>query len=140
MKINGCSIEIPRGWETMLEQMLTDIKEDIKFIQIKEKYNQLRCCYEGQISKESQNILYKYSEMSRYVCSICGQPAYIETYGYITSLCEDCKEKNITSLKYKTLPLDFHFYRIHNKKDIRHLSFENEWNKYLKRIGEKNDY
>lgn len=122
--IQKCMLEIPEGWYVMVQQMFEDLaqlNEDITFIQIKEKFNTLRCYYAGKISKEAKEILQKYEAMAEYVCCNCGKPAIYETTDYILSFCEDCYDER------------------NPKEDleITSHSFENEWNRYLVRIGEK---
>ena len=85
------------------ESQAEAIKRD-KLLEVKEKYNTLRS-YEVGSSPEIIDIVNKYEEMSRFVCTHCGRPATCETQGYIASFCDDCcknslEHKNIKSLDY----------------------------------------
>ena len=95
-------LEIPNGWFKLFYQMCDDIKpileekgliDEFYFVQVKEKFNQLRC-YAHQDIPEIENILTKYEFMARSVCAICGAPAEYETHNYIASFCKDCLEKS----------------------------------------------
>ena len=91
-------LDIPQGWNKLFFQMCSDLKPVLEregnlqtfyFIQVKEKYNTLRCYHSG-CSQEIQNILDKYEQMAYYVCTVCGKPAICETQGYFASLCDNC--------------------------------------------------
>lgn len=95
--VNG-EYDLPKGWHKLFMQMCMDIRQPLidsgcidkfRFVQIKEKYNSMRC-YNYNATQEVADIIDKYEHLSRYVCQCCGKPATKETYGWITSYCDDC--------------------------------------------------
>lgn len=140
--------EIPKGWEKVFLQMCEDIRqplidanylEDFRFSQIKEKYNTMRCYHFGAPEKV-QDIIDKYSVMTRYVCIRCGKPAIYKTQGYITSLCMDCwkdhaRHYNVERIAFKPYYKVTGFAFANGEEYERVISFEDEWNKYLKENG-----
>ena len=139
-------LEIPQGWYRLFLQMCEDIKQplisanclnDFRFLQVKEKYNMMRCYHNGA-PEEVESILRKYEMMARYVCTICGRPAEYETSGYIASFCNDCWKDFARHEKGEFIK--FHpYYEVSTYENgvscKEKISFENEWNRYLKRIG-----
>lgn len=140
-------LEIPDGWIPLFLLMCEDIKaalekegakalEDFYFFQIKEKYNSLRCYHTG--SKEIDEIIDKYSYISRYVCTQCGKPATFETNGYYASFCDDCWKDNFRHedgewLEFSdTFTVSSYSNGQHYKNEI---SVKDEWDRYLKSSG-----
>lgn len=140
------TVEIPRGWYKLFFQMCTDLKlilekegtlDDFYFLQVKEKYNRLMC-FPCEASIEVQDVIDKYSVMARYVCTWCGRPATCETQGYITSFCDDCCSR--LSRQHKIKKIEFKpYYKVTSYANGEHtekiVSFEDEWNRYLKENG-----
>lgn len=139
--------EIPDGWEKVFLQMCEDIRqplidanylEKFRFSQIKEKYNTMRLYHCG--APETVNeILNKYEIMASYICTLCGKPAAYESKGYIASFCENCWQK-INEYECGE-PIEFRtnytITRFKNGEEYtKTVSFEEEWNRYLKLIGE----
>jgi hypothetical protein len=137
-------LEIPNGWYKLFFQMCEDIKplleeegllDDFYFIQVKEKYNYLRCYSNGKASKKVEDIIAKYEQMAPYICTLCGKPATRETTGYIASFCDDCFKANFKHEKAEWLIFK-PFFAVttfgENGRSIQEISFEEEWNKYLK--------
>lgn len=136
-------LEIPNGWFKLFYQMCDDIKPIIEdqglmanfyFLQVKEKYNQLRC-YASIDVPEIDAILDKYEQMASQVCVQCGAPASKITSGYIASVCDDCWENNFKYDKtVKELEPTTSYTRIRfgiNVDTKEEISFEDEWNRYL---------
>jgi hypothetical protein len=140
-------LELPDGWIPLFFQMCNDIKaalekegakalEDFYFLQVKEKYNQFRCYHTG--SKEIDEIIDKYSYISRYVCTRCGKPATFETSGYFASFCDDCwkdiaRHKAGEWLEFSdTFTVSSYSNGKHYKTNI---SVKAEWDRYLKSLG-----
>lgn len=138
------SLEIPGGWYKLFFLMCDEIKplleeegllEDFYFIQVKEKYNYLRCYSNGKASNMVEEIIAKYEQMAPYICTFCGKPAAYETRGYIVSLCEDCLKDNFSNEKVDKI--DFKPYFIVRTKtegahfDEKKISFASEWDNYL---------
>lgn len=137
--------ELPNGWWKLFLQMCEDIRQPLidvnyldkfRFSQIKEKYNTMRC-YNFGAPEEVCNIIRKYEQIARYVCTKCGKPAVYETQGYYASFCEDCFKNYVRHQKVE--PIKFKpYFKISGYKNGEHyekiISFENEWNRYLKEL------
>ena len=143
-------LEIPNGWDKLFFQMCEDIKpllekegviDDFYFLQVKEKYNLLRCYSNGAASHKVEEIIAKYEQMAYYVCTQCGRPATCETKGYLASYCNDCWKdfKRHQEVEW----IKFHPYFIVNTFtegvhcDEKKISFKDEWNRYLKGLEER---
>lgn len=136
-------LEIPIGWQRLFFQMCEDIRQPLidadcldkfRFIQIKEKYNEMRC-YHFDAPEEVFNIIRKYEQMAYYVCTKCGKPATYETQGYFASYCDDCWKDFVRHQKVE--PIEFKpYFKISGRKNgedyEKIVSFEDEWNRYLK--------
>lgn len=136
-------LEIPTGWQRLFFQMCEDIRQPLidadcldkfRFIQIKEKYNEMRC-YHFDAPEEVCNIIRKYEQMAYYVCTKCGKPATYETQGYFASYCDDCWKDFVRHQKVE--PIEFKpYFKISGRKNgedyEKIVSFEDEWNRYLK--------
>ena len=139
--------ELPEGWRLLFLQMCEDIRQPLidanyldkfRFSQIKEKYNTMRLYHCGA-PEAVDEILRKYEVMASYICTRCGQPATIESQGYVASYCDKCWEK--VGKYYHGEPIEFKAsYTITGFKDgekyTKTISFENEWNRYLELIEE----
>ena len=133
-------LEIPFGWQELFFQMCDDIKdlvpEDFYFLQVKEKYNYMRC-YATKCSAEVEAIIAKYEQMAYYVCTYCGKPATFETSGYLASFCDDCWKDHVRHDKGEWIKFEPSFTVTHFN-DGEHtketISFKDEWERYLKRI------
>ena len=140
-------VEIPEGWKKLFFQMCEDIRqplieagylEKFRFSQIKEKYNTMRLYHCGA-PETVEEILHKYENMASYICTRCGQPAAIESQGYIASYCDKCWER--VGKYYRGEPIEFRTsYTVTGFKDgekyTKTVSFEDEWNRYLEVIEE----
>lgn len=106
---------IPDGWEKSFFPQLKDelfeacgaYADEIMFHQIKEKYGQLTVYWNfpdkdyytdldnkdiEEIILTVQNIIKKYTEISKNTCVTCGKEAtYMTTWGYIAPFCDDCE-------------------------------------------------
>lgn len=131
--------EIPQGWEVLYSQMMEDIAalgfEDFKWLQVKEKYGEMRC-YTMEDHEEVADIITKYETMSGFVCANCGKPAAIRTLKYILPYCGECCRS--LGCDRTEPPINFRTEIVlRDLKDMttRTLDFRNEWERYLERIG-----
>lgn len=93
--------QINDGWRIAFgEKLCQELKEALdkdnslntfKFIQIKEKYGSLRLYHVGG-NNESSDIIYKYEELSKFICIKCGKPATKVTTGWIYPYCDKCAD------------------------------------------------
>ena len=139
-------LEIPDGWYKLFFQMCEDIKpvlkkynllNDFYFLQIKEKYNFLRCYY-SKAPREVDEIIAKYEQMACYVCTICGKPATYETSDYIASFCDDCWKDKVRHQKGDWIEFKPYFTINTVTKgvhcDEKKISFKEEWDRYTQKI------
>ena len=94
--------DLEPGWkeafgECLCKELSNAIKEDscedeFEFVQIKEKYGSLRL-YAVGYGDNTQEVLSKYEELSKYICGHCGKPATKITTGWYYPLCDECFEK-----------------------------------------------
>ena len=131
--------EIPQGWEVLYAQMMEDITalgfENFKWLQVKEKFGEMRC-YSAEDHEEVADIITKYETMSGFICANCGKPAVVRTLRYILPYCGEC----YASLGYDGIepPINFRTEIVlRDLKDMttRTLDFRDEWERYLERIG-----
>lgn len=109
---------MPEGWRKSFgENLCKEIKEALdkidevhshkvssnyRILQIKEKYGRLRW-YTNWSTKELDDIIYKYEDISIRTCIDCGEPATKITLNWISPYCEDCS-KNYS--KEKIAPIE----------------------------------
>lgn len=140
---------LPDGWHRLFLQMCEDIRqplidadylEQFRFSQVKEKYNRM-CLYNFGAPKAVDEILSKYEMMAGYVCTKCGKPAVYETRDYIASYCEDCWKDMGLAEKAKVIEFKPYYKRTNwgtGGKLSEIISFEEEWNRYLKGLEGEN--
>lgn len=140
--------ELPYGWRRLFLQMCEDIRQPLidadyldkfRFSQVKEKYNRMEC-YTLGAPEAVHDIISKYTMMACYVCSRCGKPATFETDGYVASYCDDCWQDFAKQWKGRWLNFKPYYTVCGFSKDgswrEKTISFEDEWNRYLKSIGD----
>lgn len=109
------NITIPKGWSTTFIEMCKRIKpllekegvsDSFYFVEVKEKYNTLRCYTNEYVSDELQDIIREYENKVRFICSECGRPATYVTTDYELSYCTNCwKDK---AQHQKVEPIDIY--------------------------------
>lgn len=136
-------LEIPDGWYKLFFQMCSDIKpilekegmlDDFYFLQVKEKFNTLRCYHSG-VPKEVDDIIMKYEAMAYYVCTRCGRPATCMTINYFASFCDDCWKDFVRHQEVKWIEFKPYFKISGFGRDGHYektISFKDEWNRYVK--------
>ena len=130
-------LEIPNGWYKLFYQLCDDIKdlvlEDFYFLQVKEKYNFMRC-YAANSNSEVDAIISKYENMAPYICTVCGKPATFESSTYIASFCDNFWKDFARHEKgnWITFKPCFNTQLFSNGEHIKEtVSFEEEWNRYI---------
>lgn len=148
--LDGC---LPKGWAKLFWMCMEEIREPLEkagllnkfyFIQVKEKYGELRL-YNNGATEEVLNILSKYEYLSNYVCDRCGKPAEIQTLGWIENICKECYDKYPAKIKddYEEIKLDLKPSLIkfsNGEKVTIKLDYAATWEKYLEEVknAEKN--
>jgi hypothetical protein len=139
--------DLPKGWLDLFLQMCEDIKvplekagllNDFRFLQVKEKFGQLRAYNTGG-TEEVYDIISKYEFLSEQVCCMCGKPATAMTRGWICPFCEE-HTKNFTIRGEIVDPIEIKTEvirkRYHNGTSTETIiNCKDEWTRYLKRIG-----
>ena len=102
-----CSIEVPMGWNDIVDKLCEDmenyaktmgIENQIEFVQIKEKYGELRAYYhifidDPDISEVIDTLIDNANEEARHTCVRCGGKATVRTVNYISPWCDACAPK-----------------------------------------------
>lgn len=102
-----CSIETPMGWCDIVDKLCDDIEayaktmgieDKIEFVQIKEKYGELRTYYHifidnPDVSEVIDTLIDKANEEARHTCVRCGGKATVRTVNYISPWCDACAPK-----------------------------------------------
>jgi hypothetical protein len=86
--------------------------ETYRIDQIKEKYGELRW-YDHGGTRETDEIIEKYTKLSRQICKKCGAPATKISTGWISPWCDECAEK----INDKLVSIE-EFYNIQEEKEI----------------------
>ena len=138
---------LPEGWFELFLQCCEDIHKVLTkidyvdkfyFVQIKEKWGRMTLYCHGA-TKEIEDIIYKYGMLSEQVCSICGKPANVMTYGYVCPYCSKCVQEtdmyvdDAEIIEIKTSWTNEHW--SHQGTIIEEIDCSEEWNRYLERIG-----
>jgi hypothetical protein len=143
--------DLPEGWMQLFLQACEDIREPLekacdlekfRFLQVKEKYGQMRLYHTGAIT-EVCDIIDKYEFLSEQVCSECGKPAVAMTRGWICPYCEE-HIKNFTErgelIDHIEVQTSYVRKRYHNGTHTETtIDCGDEWARYLKRIGYTNE-
>lgn len=98
--------DMPDGWRKAFgTEMCEEIRRVLvkanylnkyRVLQVKEKYGSLRWydgCVPLSISRELQDVIDKYEEMSVRTCICCGRPATKISTGWISPFCDKCADK-----------------------------------------------
>ena len=102
--------DMPDGWRKAFgRQMCEEIRRvlvkanylyDYRIVQIKSKWAELRWYDNGapsSIYHELQDVIDKYTELSRKTCICCGRPATKLSCGWIDPFCTECAKKYLRS-------------------------------------------
>lgn len=104
-----CSIEVPMGWNDIIDKLCKDIEayaktmdieDKIEFVQIKEKYGELRAYYSMFIKDAAaedtiETLFANANEEARHTCVRCGGKATVRTVNYISPWCDACAPKRV---------------------------------------------
>lgn len=91
---------MPYGWRKAFgEQLCDEIREELirvgylekyRITQIKEKYGSLRWYDFGCTEKMANEIIPRYTRLSKKICIVCGAPATKKYLGWISPYCDAC--------------------------------------------------
>lgn len=109
--------DMPTGWRVAFgEKMCAEIQaalekmkdknavNQFRVVQIKEKFGQLRF-YTNFYTKEIDEVIDKYTELSGTTCITCGEKATRISTGWISPFCDACAD----NIKGKTIPIEEFF-------------------------------
>ena len=139
--------DLPEGWLQLFLQCCEDIYEPLaradrldkfRFAQVKEKYGRM-VLYTSGSTEEVLTILDKYEFLSEQVCSECGIPATIRTFGYICPYCSECVRgsiENVDEREWIEIKTSYLLERRENGVTTQKVvDCTDEWTRYLDRIG-----
>lgn len=142
---------LPEGWFQLFLQCCEDIYKVLKkidyvdkfyFVQLKEKYGRMTFHCHGA-TKEIEDIIHKYGFLSEQVCSICGKPANVMTYRYVCPYCSKCvQETDMYVDDAEIIEIKTSYTREQYEKGVtiaHEVDCTEEWNRYLERIGYKDE-
>lgn len=106
--------EIPSGWNELFYNYCLEITpilarvnglSDFHFLQVKEKWGELRIYHSGinsAIADEMNAVEEKYVDMSMKTCCLCGRPGKMTYDGWVCPFCKECWEtKKRSTLSYE---------------------------------------
>ena len=89
------SVGCPDGWNLLVKNLIQELIDNgwnRELCQCKEKFGGLRFYINGA-SKECHDIISKYENLSYETCERCGNPGQPNDTGWITTLCDECRNK-----------------------------------------------
>ena len=86
------SEELIANYKERIEQEKKKIIPQVEAVQVKEKYGTLRF-YVNEYNDTIRNFISFAESMSACTCESCGRPGEANNVGWISTLCEDCREK-----------------------------------------------
>ena len=94
---NCFPIEFGPGWlrsfYNLCKNLLTEVKSDFQFTQLKEKWGYANVYYSGGITQYGQQLIEQFEEESKEICENCGKPGKIYYDGWVKCLCPECYEQ-----------------------------------------------
>ena len=142
--------DLPEGWMELFLQCCEDLKEPLvkadyldkfRFTQVKEKYGRMTL-YTYGATEEVLDIIDKYAFLSQQVCSVCGKPASVMTYGYVCPYCSEHVRGSMENvddaeiIETKTSYIQERW-SLKDGNIKRFVDCSDEWNRYLRRIDYK---
>lgn len=85
------------GWFKIINNLIKkidklDVNNEVRIFQIKEKFGGLRVYVEGGLTDEMYDLIEKAETKSYKTCENCGKPGKPNKFGWISTLCEDCRK------------------------------------------------
>lgn len=95
---NCVCMEWGNGWLSsfydLCRQLLTEVKSNFQWMQLKEKFGAARCYYGGNITPYGIELINHFEYESQYICEHCGKPGKIIGNGWYMCLCDECYKKS----------------------------------------------
>ena len=119
--------QMPEGWriafgeqlcaELMQELERYDCVDDFRIVQLKEKFGMLRL-YTNFSTDGIDDVIDKYTEISKRTCIRCGKPATHITCGWIEPWCEDCINSTpIVKAIERFVPIDEYYSEVTDEEE-----------------------
>ena len=91
-------MEWGNGWLAsfydLCRQLLTEVKSDFQWGQLKEKFGGARCYYSGTVTPYGEELIRLFEVDMESICEICGKPGKLRTDGWWCAMCDDCYKKS----------------------------------------------
>lgn len=95
---NCFSMEWGNGWldsfYNLCRQLLTEVKSDFQWMQLKEKFGTAHCYYMGTITPYGKELIQQFEIDTKSICENCGDEGILRTDGWYICLCDKCYNKN----------------------------------------------
>lgn len=126
-KIQVLAEDTPEGWwKAFGGDMVKDFyeawthlddeqKEEFSFLQVKEKFGELRI-YACPFTSEMNEICHKYESKSRFVCISCGKAATKVGNTWISPYCDKCAERRLPNEKFTPITVFYGEDKVIEKK------------------------
>lgn len=91
-------MEWRNGWlypfYILCQELLTEVKSDFQWTQLKEKFGGARCYYTGTITPYGEELINMFEVDMESVCENCGKSATLRTDGWWKALCDKCYKES----------------------------------------------
>jgi len=132
-----CGNELPNGWFRLFlmyckyirpHLVQADYLYDFSFSQLKEKWGMM-CLYNMGYPESIEYLTRTFEAYSKYVCSICGDAATVETFGWVRHLCNDCSIRyTIITVNTGKIKLPKHYkVTIYEKNYFADIYYSYKW-------------
>ena len=78
----------------LCRELLTEVKSDFQWAQLKEKFGGARCYYSGTVTPYGEELIRQFEVDMESTCEVCGKPAKLRTDGWWMALCDECYKKS----------------------------------------------
>ena len=91
---NCVDMEWGNGWLApfydLCQQLLTEVKSDFQWVQLKEKFGEARCYYNGTVTEYGKQLIDLFERDMGYICEYCGREGKIREGSWLICLCDEC--------------------------------------------------
>ena len=97
---DGCfPMEWGNGWLAefyeLCRQLQTEVSDDFKWSQLKEKFGTARCYYWGNITPYGEQLIADFeNNISAHICENCGEEGTLRNDGWMMCLCDRCYKES----------------------------------------------
>lgn len=91
------NMEWGNGWlrefYNLCSNIVTEVKSDFHWVQLKEKFGRACCYYTGSITPYGAELIREFEKETAEICEHCGEFGKIRTGGWQMCLCDKCWEE-----------------------------------------------